>query len=259
MFFRRESPESTNKNSEQAPDSSSSNTGYPAFDPEAAKRRIAEYKAAHPKAVEDIDKAYEMAKAENPYRTEAADYRKGAELAWKKVHQNRQRQLDPTKHQAGQGEDYYQVMADYHKGKALENEKEARIYDSEAERIGRATGESYEWNKLSPEAQEELKQKRMAEYRADHPNAVDNVDKAYEMAKAEDPFRTEAANLREFAKRAWGRREKQLAIDYESDAIENDDIAEARGEYVGKKYDSKRAKAPTPEPTPPPTDITTLE
>jgi hypothetical protein len=89
----------------------------------------------------------------------------------------------------------------------------------------------------------EAAKRRIAEYKAAHPKAVDDIDKAYEMAKAEDPFRTEAANIRNFAKQAWERREKQLAIDYEADAMENDDIAEARGEFVGKKYDSERAKA----------------
>ena len=40
MFFRRKSPEDTTNNAEQAPNGSSAETEYPAFDPEAAKRRI---------------------------------------------------------------------------------------------------------------------------------------------------------------------------------------------------------------------------
>ena len=245
MFFRKKSPEATN-NSEQAPDSNSSNTEYPAFDPEAAKRRIAEYKAAHPKAVDDIDKAYEMAKAEDPYRTEAADYRKGAKINWDKVHKYRRMQmetLNATDVDRESREWYYRSKADQIKEKALDYEREARINDAKAESIGQAAGERYDLDRLSPEAKEELKQKRIVEYKAAHPNAVDDVEKAYKMAKAEDPFRTEAANLRNFAKQAWERREKQLAMDYEADAMENDDIAEARGEFVGKKYDSERAKA----------------
>ena len=79
MFFRRRSSESTNDNSEQTPDSSSLNVEYPAFDSEAAKRRIAEYKAAHPNAVEDIKKAEAMAYAGNPYRTDARKSQKRAE------------------------------------------------------------------------------------------------------------------------------------------------------------------------------------
>ena len=71
MFFRRKSPENTNNNAEQTPSGSGAETEYPAFDPETTKRRIAEYKAAHPNAVEDIKKAEAMAYAGDPYRTDA--------------------------------------------------------------------------------------------------------------------------------------------------------------------------------------------
>ena len=138
-------------------------------------------------------------------------------------------------------EDYYQVRADDYRQRALNYEEKARVNDSGADRIGQVTGERYDLDRLSPEAREELKRKRIAEYKAAHPNAVENVDKAYEMAKAEDPYRTEAVKNREFAKNAWERRDKALAIDYEADAAENDDIDEARGQYVSRLYDAERA------------------
>lgn len=210
MFFRKKSPENTNNNTEQTPSGNNAEADYPAFDPEAAKRRVAEYKAAHPNAVDDVDKAHEMAKAEDPFRTEAADYRKGAELAWKKAHQYRQRQLDPTKHQVDRDESFYKVWADGYKQKALNYEEEARKNDSEADRIGQSAGERYDLDRLSPEAKEELKQKHIAEaarqeakfyqktanYKSEHPDAVVDIDKAHFMALAEDPRRTAAIEAR---------------------------------------------------------------
>lgn len=98
MFFRKKSPENTNNNTEQAPSANNAETDYPAFDPEAAKRRIAEdkaariaeavrqeaefyqktanYKSDHSDAVVDVDKAHFMALAEDPRRTAAIEARK---------------------------------------------------------------------------------------------------------------------------------------------------------------------------------------
>jgi hypothetical protein len=54
-------------------------TDVPSFDPEAAKKareqRVAEYKAEHPDAVDDINKAFTMAKAGDRYETEATELR----------------------------------------------------------------------------------------------------------------------------------------------------------------------------------------
>lgn len=52
---------------------------YPPFDPDAAEaarqQRMAEYKAEHPEAVDDINKARAMAEAEIPYRENMQDIR----------------------------------------------------------------------------------------------------------------------------------------------------------------------------------------
>lgn len=42
---------------------------------EARKQRIAEYKAEHPEAVDDVNKAFAMAKAGDKYEKEAAEQR----------------------------------------------------------------------------------------------------------------------------------------------------------------------------------------
>ena len=55
-------------------DNASVETNYPAFSTEAAQQRIAEYKAEHPNAIDDVDKAYAMAKAGNFDRTDEAKF-----------------------------------------------------------------------------------------------------------------------------------------------------------------------------------------
>ena len=52
--------------------------GAPAYDPEAAEAAKKEYMANHHDAVEDVVKAEEMARAEDPYRTEAIKYKEAA-------------------------------------------------------------------------------------------------------------------------------------------------------------------------------------
>lgn len=70
-------------NNEQMPDGGAAEvTEYSAFDPKAAeearRQAIAEYKATHPDAVENVEKARFMASVEDPYRTRAITNRKEA-------------------------------------------------------------------------------------------------------------------------------------------------------------------------------------
>ena len=75
--------EKLNNNNEQMPDGGAAEVAeHPAFDPKAAeearRQAIAEYKATHPDAVENVEKARFMASAEDPYRTRAITNRKEA-------------------------------------------------------------------------------------------------------------------------------------------------------------------------------------
>ena len=70
-------PESVND--DKIIDFNNQHADVPSFDPEAAKKareqRVAEYKAEHPGAVDDINKAFAMAKSGDKYETEAAELR----------------------------------------------------------------------------------------------------------------------------------------------------------------------------------------
>ena len=86
--------ETLNQNSENVGnnnnDFASSMESAPKFDPEAAKAKIAEYKANHPDAVEDVDKAYTMAK-----RSDRAETNRAHALQQAEAVMNRQpRKLD---------------------------------------------------------------------------------------------------------------------------------------------------------------------
>lgn len=70
------------------PEEKSEEKDVPPFDPEMAEKRKAEYKAEHPDAVDDIDKAWEMAHAGDKYETKteiakkrAAELRKQGQYA----------------------------------------------------------------------------------------------------------------------------------------------------------------------------------
>ena len=74
-----EAIKSESVNNDKIIDFNNQDTDVPAFDPEAAKKareqRVAEYKAEHPDAVDDINKAFAMAKAGDKYETEATKLR----------------------------------------------------------------------------------------------------------------------------------------------------------------------------------------
>ena len=66
-------PESVND--DKIIDFNNQHADVPSFDPEAAKKAKEQYKAEHPNAVDDINKAFTMAKAGDRYETEAAELR----------------------------------------------------------------------------------------------------------------------------------------------------------------------------------------
>ena len=73
-----------NNNSELLNDAVSGETEYPPFDQAAAKAAREKYKLEHPSAVDDIDRARDMAEAGNRFRTMAAQSRKDAE-SWQRA------------------------------------------------------------------------------------------------------------------------------------------------------------------------------
>ena len=78
---------------------------------------------------------------------------------------------------------------------------------------------------FDPKAAEEARKQRIAEYKAEHPEAVDDINKAYAMAKAGDKYETEAANLR-----AKGHYDNAKVSQTIANMVE-----EATGEYYDKK------------------------
>ena len=78
---------------------------------------------------------------------------------------------------------------------------------------------------FDPKAAEEARKQRIAEYRAEHPEAVDDANKAYAMAKAGDKYETEAAELR-----AQGNYDDARVVQKIANTVE-----EAAGEYYDKK------------------------
>ena len=77
-------------------------------------------------------------------------------------------------------------------------------------------------------AAQKAREQRMTEYKAEHPEAVDDVNKAYPMAKAGDKYETEATNLR--------------AKGYYNNAKVSQAIANMVEEAAGEYYDKKNGK-----------------
>ena len=272
MFFRRKSPENTNNNAEQAPSGSGAETEYPAFDPEAAKRRIAEYKAAHPNAVEDVGKAHAMAIAEDPYRTVAANARTAAKSAFEHAIDSDKRannvnlETPKTYVRDSYTETLRYAEANLREGaknyekEAISFEEKAKKNDAIAEQRGQEAGIIYDIERVNPESEEEARQRRIAEYKAAHPNAVEDADKAYIMATAEDSYRTVAKEFRQRGKRrfketreiygsspeAFGMELDSLLKD-EKKAKQYDVIADEKGREAGMLYDAERLDPKTEE------------
>ena len=74
-------------------------------------------------------------------------------------------------------------------------------------------------------AAQKTREQRMTEYKAEHPEAVDDINKAYAMAKAGDKYETEAAKLR-----AQGNYDDARVVQKIANTVE-----EAAGEYYNKK------------------------
>ena len=77
-------------------------------------------------------------------------------------------------------------------------------------------------------AAEDARKQRIAEYKAEHPEAVDDINKAYAMAKAGDKYETEAANLR--------------AKGHYDNAKVSQTIANMVEEATGENYDKSNGK-----------------
>ena len=92
-------------------------------------------------------------------------------------------------------------------------------------------GRSSEVPPFDPETAKKAREKKIAEYKAEHPNAVDSVSKAYAMAKAGDEYETEAAELRAQKK-------------YDSAKV-SQIIADMVEEAAGENYDKRNGKSTT--------------
>ena len=81
---------------------------------------------------------------------------------------------------------------------------------------------------FDPKAAEEARKQRIAEYKAEHPEAVDDVNKAYAMAKAGDKYETEATELR-----AQGKHDEAKIVQKIANTVE---------EVAGEDYDKRNDK-----------------
>ena len=198
--------EKLNNSQEQVADTSGDGgADYPAFDPEAAKAARQQYKAEHPDAVEDIEKARAMAEAEDPYRENMRDIqnattyhhegdeatsgmteqqesdfmasvKRGEALAYR--HHRLEKALD------GRPVGYGQTVAE----RTIQSEQ------TMADKAANRAAAEYDENKEKIDRLRQILNSETAE-----PTVVDNAEKARAMAEAEDPYRENMKDIYNFA------------------------------------------------------------
>ena len=82
---------------------------------------------------------------------------------------------------------------------------------------------------FDPKAAQKARERRVAEYKAEYPDAVDDLNKAYAMAKVGDKYEREAAD-----KRAQGNYGDAKIIQSIADTVE---------EVAGEDYDKRNGKS----------------
>ena len=81
---------------------------------------------------------------------------------------------------------------------------------------------------FDPKKAERAREQRAAEYKAKHPGAVDDINKAFAMAKSGDKYETEAAELR-----AQGKYDEAKIVQKIANTVE---------EVAGEEYDKRNGK-----------------
>ena len=81
---------------------------------------------------------------------------------------------------------------------------------------------------FDPKKAERAREQRVAEYKAKHPGAVDDINKAFVMAKSGDKYETEATKLR-----AQGKYDDAKIVQKIANTVE---------EVTGEDYDKRNSK-----------------
>lgn len=181
-----------------------------------------QYKVEHPNAVEDINKARVMADKENYYRNQANDFKDSSRSLRKAA--DEASYLDEDKF-------IKQSVKDWERAEYLEKQ---------AVKAGEEAGVEYD------------EKHTVMDFGAEHPDAVEDIDKARAMAEAEDEYRTTAARFqkmqdrreRDYEKKDSHTRQEWEQYNYDQNSSQkiidqNNAAADAAGEEAAAAYDQQ--------------------